>query len=455
MRFTASYFGALASLALSLISAVNAEDKAVFAHYMVCGLSSVEQAQTDVRDAKALGVDAFALNVQNVVDSWALSAIDYLFQAAAENDFKLLFSFDMAVLNEADPSSFLPIFEQYAGNDTYYKHDGKPFVTTFNGGIMSNGGEWTRNLRSSIEADGFTPYFVSDFGLYSSSDSSAAESLMGSLKTYSAVDGVFSWETAWPAEQDGIVSILSSVTDKIGLDSAHATGKSYLMPLSSHQFKHIDGLGNWYRRGELTLPNRMTQILDLEPEFVMLLTWNDAGESHYIGNVWNESISTSEATQKYVDDFDHSAWQDVIAPFISAYKNGAKTATDIVPTNGNFTGAMWYRPLLKDASCAGDYLGKPIGWENAQDTVNFAVMLPADTEEGSVKINVYSGDNLLESFDGKAGLNAQAVLGMTTGKQRVELVNTDGTVLGAGLSAADVQADADFCNFNYHVVHVV
>lgn len=36
MRFTASYFGALASLALSLISAVNAEDKAVFAHYMVC-----------------------------------------------------------------------------------------------------------------------------------------------------------------------------------------------------------------------------------------------------------------------------------------------------------------------------------------------------------------------------------------------------------------------------------
>ncbi|KAL1617546.1 hypothetical protein SLS56_010949 [Neofusicoccum ribis] len=450
MRSFTSCLIALASA--SLVATASA--KAVFAHYMVCGLSSVDQARADVRDAKALGVDAFALNIQNVVDSWALDAIKYLFQAASENDFGLFFSFDMAVLNEQDPGSFLPVFEQYAVNENYYKFENKPFVSTFNGGIMQNGGDWTRNLREGMEADGVTPYFVSDFGLYSSSSASASSSIMGSLRTYSAVDGVFSWETAWPSQDDGIASILSSVTDKVGLDAAHATGKSYLMPLSSHQFKHIDGLGNWYRRGELTLPNRMKQILELGPEFVMLLTWNDAGESHYIGNVWNESISTSEATQKYVDNYDHSAWQDVIAPFIDAYKN--KDATDvseILPlNNGNFTGAVWYRPLLKDASCAGDYLGKPVGWENAQDTVNFAIVLPAETS--GVKINVYSGEQLLKSFDGKAGLNAEAVLGMTTGAQKVELVNADGTVIGAGLSKEDVAADADFCNFNYHVVHV-
>lgn len=197
----------------------------------------------------------------------------------------------------------------------------------------------------------------------------------------------------------------------------------------------------------------MKQILELSPEFVMLLTWNDAGESHYIGNVWQESISTSEATKKYVDDFDHSAWQDVISPFISAYKNDAKDETEILPlNNGNFTGAMWYRPLLKDASCSGDYLGKPIGWENAQDTVNFAIVLPAETS--GVKINVYSGDTLLKSFDGKAGMNAQAVQGMRAGAQKVEVVGADGNVIGAGLSKVDVAADADFCNFNYHVVHV-
>ncbi|KAK7703348.1 hypothetical protein SLS57_010997 [Botryosphaeria dothidea] len=453
MRSFSSYLIALATASLGLVSVVSADSKGVFAHYMVCGLSSVEQAQTDVRDAKNLGIDAFALNVQNVVDSWATSAIEYLFTAAAQEGFHLFFSFDMAVLNEQDPASFLPIFEQYASNDTYYKHDNKPFVTTFNGGIMQNGGEWTRNFRQAIEADNITPYFVSDFGLYSSSSASASESIMGSLNTYSAVDGVFSWETAWPSQNDGIASILSSVTDKVGLDAAHATGKSYLMPLSSHQFKHIDGLGNWYRRGELTLPNRMKQILELSPEFIMLLTWNDAGESHYIGNVWQESISTSEATKKYVDDFDHSAWQDVISPFISAYKNDAKDETEILPlNNGNFTGAMWYRPLLKDASCSGDYLGKPIGWENAQDTVNFAVVLPQDSE--GVKINVYSADTLLESFDGKAGMNAQAVQGMKAGQQKVELVGADGSVIGAGLSKVDVAADADFCNFNYHVVHV-
>lgn len=195
----------------------------------MCGLSSVDQARADVRDAKALGVDAFALNIQNVVDSWALDAIKYLFQAASENDFGLFFSFDMAVLNEQDPGSFLPVFEQYATNENYYKFENKPFVSTFNGGIMQNGGDWTRNLREGMEADGVSPYFVSDFGLYSSSSASASSSIMGSLRTYSAVDGVFSWETAWPSQDDGIASILSSVTDKVGLDAAHATGKSYLM----------------------------------------------------------------------------------------------------------------------------------------------------------------------------------------------------------------------------------
>lgn len=250
MRSFSSYLVALATASLGLVASVNADSKGVFAHYMVClepsgpactladisqvcGLSSVEQAQTDVRDAKNLGVDAFALNVQNVVDSWATGAIEYLFTAAAQNDFHLFFSFDMAVLNEQDPTSFLPIFEQYASNDTYYKHDGKPFVSTFNGGIMQNGGEWTRKFREAIEADNITPYFVSDFGLYSSSSASASESIMGSLSTYSAVDGVFSWETAWPSQNDGLASILSSVTDKVGSDAAHATGKSYLMRTST------------------------------------------------------------------------------------------------------------------------------------------------------------------------------------------------------------------------------
>lgn len=463
-----SFLLALLSASLCLITGASA--RGVFAHYMVCGLSDSSQAASDVRDAKALGIDAFALNIQNVVDSWATDAVKMLFEAANDQGFGLFFSFDMAVLNEQDPGSFLPFFGQYAANTAYYKYEDKPFVSTFNGGILQNGGDWTRKLRDGIEADGFTPYFVSDFGLYSSSSASASSSLMGSLKTYSAVDGVFSWETAWPAQDDGISNILSSVTDKVGLDAAHATGKSYLMrkfrpllstytsllirspALSSHQFKHIDGLGNWYRRGELTLPNRMKQILELGPEFVMLLTWNDAGESHYIGNIWQSAISTSEATKKYVNDFDHSAWQDVIAPFIKAFHDEKTTSDEIVPLNGTFTGAAWYRPLLKDASCAGDYLGKPIGWENAQDTVNFAVVLPADTE--GVKINVYSNGALLESFDGKAGMNAQAVMGMAAGAQKVEIVAADGTVIGAGLSKQDVAADADFCNFNYNVVHI-
>ena len=91
------------------------------------------------------------------------------------------------------------------------------------------------------------------------------------------------------------------------------------LALSSLQFKHIDGGQNWYRRGELNLPTRIEQVLELQPDFVEIITWNDSGESHYIGNCWPEAISGAPAIQAYSNGFDHTAWQDVLAPFISAY----------------------------------------------------------------------------------------------------------------------------------------
>ncbi|KAK8157800.1 glycoside hydrolase [Phyllosticta citrichinensis] len=441
----------LAALACAscLVDLSAAELKNVFAHYMVGGMSGVDQARSDVQQAKAVGFDAFALNVQNVVDSWSLDSIQWLFDAAFENDFRLFFSFDMAIVTNV--TTFLPLFKQYQGNESYYHHKDLPFVSTFDGATLNFGYEsanagWKEELKDALSIDGITPFFIPDFDDWGGSGYTS-----DFFSSYDVVDGVFSWETAWPTT-DTESGNVSAVVDEGSQSAAHAANKPYMMPLSTLQFKHITGSGNWYRRGELNLAQRMAQVLAQQPDFVEVITWNDAGESHYIGNVWADSIASSPDIQAYANGYDHSAWQDVIAPFITAYKNGATDVAAITPF-GAFAAAFWYRPLLASASCSGDDLGKPSGWENALDALNFAVLLPEDTE--GVTIKVYSGGNVIASVPGVAGLNAQSVPGIQLGAQKVELLKADGTVLGAGSGTVDVVAETDgTCNFNYQVVHV-
>lgn len=192
-------------------------------------------------------------------------------------------------------------------------------------------------------------------------------------------------------------------------------------------------------------------MLELQPDFVEIITWNDSGESHYIGNCWPEAISGAPAIQAYSNGFDHTAWQDVLAPFISAYKNGATSISQVTPF-GAFAGAFWYRTILQSASCASDPLGRPQGADNAQDLINIAVLLPANTS--GVTIRVSSGGNVVATLPTKPGLN-EAAVSIKTGAQKVELVASNGQVLGAGSSTQDVEADSSgVCNFNYQVVHI-
>ncbi|GME50427.1 putative glucan endo- -alpha-glucosidase agn1 protein [Neofusicoccum parvum] len=425
--------------------------KGIFCHYMVGSMGSIEQAHTDVREAKSVGFDAFVLNVQNVKDDWSLTALSWVFSAAEAADFKLLFSFDMDVL--ADPVDFLPLFVQYQAHPAYYHYQGHPFVSTFQGGRKSfdlphpNEG-WTLKFRAELQDRyGIIPFFVPDFD-----DHGGAAYDNDFFNRYPVVDGVFSWETAWPFDSDGRNDV-SSAADEIGLQCAHHAGKVYMMPMSSLQFKRIDGSGNWYRRGELNLAQRMAQVLALSPDFVQIISWNDAGESHYIGNVWQEGIASCPDIGRYTDGYDHKAWLHVIAPFIAAFKAGATHPSQILPF-GSFTGAFWYRDRLADTHCPGDCMGRPSGCENAEDAVNFAVLLPHGTQ--GVGINVWSGGELLASIPGQPGLNAHSVKGVKTGPQRVELIK-DGAIMGAGDSPVNVTGEADedkTYNYNYHVVHI-
>ena len=217
--------------------------------------------------------------------------------------------------------------------------------------------------------------------------------------------------------------------------------------MSTLQFKHLDANDNWYRKGELNLVQRMPQVLAVKPTFVEYLTWNDGSESTYIGHVWPDGNDGSPSPSNGYG-FDHSGWQNIIAPFISAFKNGKGSASDIVPLNGAAAvGTFWYRTILTTATCASDSLGKPAGWANAEDLINVAVILSS-----AATVNVYSGGVKIGTQAGNTGLNSWGFTGMKTGAVKVEVVNSAGSTILSATGGQQVAADAAICNYNYYVV---
>ncbi|KAI0648825.1 glycoside hydrolase [Trametes meyenii] len=435
----------------SLFSHARANLKGVFGHYLVGSLGDASEAVKDVQDAKHFGLDAFALNVQDATAEFATDAISKLFTAAEANDFKLFFSFHMTTLNDA--LTFIPLLLHYQKSSAYYLHDGRPFVSTLDGGNVAFGQSspnegWQTQFKDVLARSGVNPFFVPDFDDFNNQLGGTYDTQF--FQDFTVVDGVFSWESAWPEVAEGHVNV-SSAKDQAGLTNAHAAGKVYMMPLSSFQFKHIDPGQNFYRLWGLKLTQRMVQMLELQPDFVEIITWNDSGESHYVGNVFPEPIAGSPAIQAYSNGFNHTAWQDILAPFIVAYKNNKTSVTDITPF-GEFAGGFWYRPLLVTAKCANDTLGKPDGVQNAVDKLSIAVLLPANST--GMTLRVLSGDSVTATLPTTPGLNAVTVP-FQLGRQRVELVGADGSIVGAGDGTKDVIGETNgVCNFDYEAADI-
>ncbi|KAJ5232975.1 hypothetical protein N7468_005931 [Penicillium chermesinum] len=387
--------------------------------------SSTDHASTDIQQGMDMGLDAFALNVGAPTADWAKDAVDQLFKAAGHTNgkFKLFFSFDLSAWDNLQ--DHIDLFNSYSSD--FKKHNAVSLIPNLD----------TQNIDK----------------YYNEPSSYLAEFV-------DIVDGFFSWESAWPAASD-TPSNLSSTWDRNVMDFAHGASKAYMMgkaifPRNAHkqyltelglsalQFKDCCG-GNYYRIGEANLPQRMSQILDIAPDLVEVITWNDGGESHYIGNLWDEAYSGPDALQyANMSSFPHNAWQPLITSFINAFKAGS-SASEMAPPGSDPIGAFWYHPVLKN--CDGIDSIDNIG--SAQSTVNYAVVLPADSQGVSIKIT--SGGNQIAETQLSPGLNFAAVTGQSSGAQKVELVSNGQTFMCAD-SPSNVPANPEMCNFNFVVV---
>ena len=91
---------------------------------------------------------------------------------------------------------------------------------------------------------------------------------------------------------------------------------------------------------------------------LVVITWNDYGESHHIGPY--DTPHTDDGSSKWNDGLDHVAMLEMSKPYIAAFKAGRSE-----PVIEEDRVVYWYRPHLKSASCDGtDNCGsKPTGWD--------------------------------------------------------------------------------------------
>ncbi|CAI6335400.1 unnamed protein product [Periconia digitata] len=424
----------LAAIATARPSPRAPDQPPVFAHYMI-GEIFDDHTEQDISDAKALGIDAFALNINNIKDSWSVNTVDRLFKHADAKGFGLFFSFDMA--KDAGyftaPDQFQDYLKNFLKRKSYYKYGGKNLVSTF-GGEEVSATQWIKfkeNVGNSIVVPG---YYQSE-----QADGKVFEKNNG-------LDGIFNWNS-WP--EAGSKTKVSAAGDKT-FKSAATNGKLFMMGMSPLQFKHMDNQENRYRRGEDNLELRIEQVLDVQPQMLELQTWNDGGEGHYMGKLWPEPMTDAAAIKKYVDGYDHTGYWQILPSFIQAYKRGDKDTKNMVPTNGkSVQGTFWHHTLTVGGNCGSDPIKKPSTASAAEDAVT-GVILVAKGKSG-LTVVVKNGDKELGKQGLKEGFNRFKFTGLGAGKVQVE-VWEGSTMVSGGYGPKEVKTSDSVCNYNFQVV---
>ncbi len=392
----------------------------------------------DMQRAKALGIDAFALNIGT--DEYTEKQLDLAYESAANNGMKCFISFDFNWFQVSDAAKVGRLIAKYASKPAQLKVGNKVFASSFAGDGFNVGA-----MKAAAGCDVFWAPNV-----HPSKSSNVNE-----------LDAAFNW-MAWPSNgrnkapdagtkltvQDGDELYLNWLGDK-----PYMAGVSPWF--STHFGPEVPYSKNWVFPGELLWYERWNDILALGPQYVEIITWNDYGESHYIGPL--SSTHHDDGNSKWVNDMPHDGWLDMAAPFIAAYHAGATKVDDFVEEDQLI---YWYRPNPKDLDCdgtdtttspannaSGNYFqGRPDGVNTVEDAVFVISLLTAPGV-----VTVTSGGNAPVTYNAPAGAHAHKVP-MGVGQQTFELTRGGESVL-SGTSLKDI-TDTCICgiyNFNSYV----
>lgn len=226
----------LALLAVLATLAAQTQSQAVFAHVIVGNNAAYTPANwaSDIALAAAKGIDAFALNIAPPLVGTVERQVAMAFSAAEASGttFRLFFSFDYEGSGTPwDTADILTLLTQYAASEAYFRQEGRPFVSTFEGPGNSDVEQWSE-IRASVKGG---IYFV------------PAWTSRGPSFRQDLIDGAFSWNM-WP---DGARD-MGTEADEAWMDALAGDGKSYMMGEWHNAFPRADrgGRRNCVVQGE-------------------------------------------------------------------------------------------------------------------------------------------------------------------------------------------------------------
>ncbi|EKG13599.1 hypothetical protein MPH_09243 [Macrophomina phaseolina MS6] len=118
------------------------------------------------------------------------------------------------------------------------------------------------------------------------------------------------------------------------------------------------------------------------------------------------------------------------------------------PHNEEFTGAIWYKTILQNASCpwdgASEYFVQPDGFETGDDALNFAVVMPS----AGYFVELYSGGKQILRSELHAGLNYGTLPGLQPGWQRMHIVDSAGNIKRVAAGGRCVSSGCPDCVYN-------
>ncbi|KAI9894829.1 MAG: hypothetical protein M1814_000049 [Vezdaea aestivalis] len=398
-----------------------AAPKTVCAHYMVGITSSYSLGdwRDDVSKAKAAGIDAFALNM-GPSDSWNTAQLQNAITAAEANDFKLFVSFDFAA-GAWSADTMLPIIRKLQASSAQFRVDGKPMVSTFEGpGYAST----IQAVRSQISM-----FFLPDWTSLGPDQFSTRNS---------QVDGAFNWN-AWP------LGATNKNTDEDKAWQRAIGSKPYMMGVSPWFYTNLPQYNkNWVWRGDDLWHDRWMQAIALQPAFVQIITWNDYGESHYIGPIRPSGIVSG--AQKYINDMPHERFLDSLPYYIAAYKNGGQ-----FPAVGTEAITFWYR-LSPAAACSTDGTSGNAPWQPqtdvrnvVQDKIFITVLLKSAAQ---VTVQIGTNAKTTQTFNTGGLQHFSIPFNGQTGNQVVIAIVRGGTTavtaLGKGISTTCLNGKSNF-----------
>lgn len=119
-----------------------------------------------------------------------------------------------------------------------------------------------------------------------------------------------------------------------------------MMPVSPWFYTNLPGYNkNWLWRGDDLWYQRWRQVWFIQPELVEIISWNDFGESHYIGPLDSSEFgpfTVGEAPFNYAENMPHDGWREFLSFLIDTYKNGRSSINEekLVIQLGS---GLWYR----------------------------------------------------------------------------------------------------------------